>query len=344
MSLERVLGVEQFASPQWLGALWLVPVAMILLALAIARRRRALARFADRDVLRSIATPVSTIRLGVRAALLCSALACVALALARPLRDRSERTVQREGRDVVFIVDVSRSMLADDLAPNRLERVKLWIRDVVPTIEGDRVGLIAFAGTSVVKCPLTLDYAYFDLSLEELSTDSVSLGGTNIGDALRKATQQVFDSFEGRFRDVILLTDGEDQGSAPIEAARAAAERGIRLIAIGIGDDGAGTPIPNPDPRSASEYILDDRGSVVRSRLDRDTLEAMARATPGGVYVHVGTGNVELDSLYADLIKDADKSVVQEETIVEFDERFQTYLAIAVALLLAKCAFTGIDP
>jgi len=340
---ERLFMVREFAQPQWLSAAWLAPIVLLLVVLAIARRRRALGRFADRALLGQIAQMSGTGVLIVRGALVSAAIGLIAVALARPLLDKTERTIQREGRDVVFIVDVSRSMLADDLAPSRLERTKLWIRDVIPTLDGDRVGLIAFAGSSVVKCPLTLDYAFFDMALSELATDSVSRGGTMLGDALRRASEQVFDNFEGRFRDVLLFTDGEDQGSAPLEAARSAGEAGIRLLAFGLGDADQGTRIRDPDPRASSEYILDDSGRPVRSRLDRDTLEAMARSTPGGVYVHVGTGNVELDRLYQDLVKDAAKSVVQEDTIVEYDERFQTYLGLALGALLVFALIGGVE-
>lgn len=342
--MSELLRAEDWASPAWLDGLWLVGLLLVLSLWALLRRRKAMERFAEASLLARIGGVIGSTRLLARGLLVTLAAACLIVALARPLRDRSERTITREGRDVVFVVDVSRSMLADDLAPNRLERTKLWIRDVIPTLDGDRVGLVAFAGTSVVKCPLTLDYAFFDLALEELDVDSVSRGGTMIGDALRKANEEVFDSFEGRFRDVLLFTDGEDQGSAPLEAARAAAERGVRLIAFGLGDDAQGTRIPNPDPRTGSPFIVDDAGREVRSRLDRDTLEAMARSTPGGVYVHVGTGTVELDRLYDDLIKEASKSAVQEETIVEYDERFQTWLGMALALLFVAGLLGGVDP
>ncbi len=342
--MSELLRAEEWASPAWLDGLWLTPMLFVLVVLMVVRRKRALERFGEPSLLAQIGGAIRATHLLIRGLLVTLAAACLLVALARPLKDRSERTITREGRDVVFVVDVSRSMLADDLAPNRLERTKLWIRDVIPTIAGDRVGLVAFAGASVVKCPLTLDYAFFDLALEELDVDSVSRGGTMIGDALRKANEEVFDTFEGRYRDVLLFTDGEDQGSAPIEAARSAAERGIRLIAFGLGDDAQGTRIPNPDPRSGKAFIVDDTGREVRSRLDRDTLEAMARATPGGVYVHVGTGTVELDRLYDDLIKDASKSAVQEETIVEYDERFQTWLGTALVLLLIAGLLGGVDP
>lgn len=343
MTMERLLGVREFAEPTWLAAIWLAPLALLIVLIAIARRRRALARFADRDLLKEIASPVGSLRLVTRAVLVCASLGLIAIALSRPLWDTSERTIKREGRDVVFIVDVSRSMLADDLAPNRLERTKLWIRDVIPTLDGDRVGLVAFAGSAVVKSPLTLDYAYFDLALSELATDSVSHGGTMIGTALRKATGEIFDQFEGRYRDVLLFTDGEDQGSRPIEAARIAGERGVRIIAFGLGNDTQGTTIRDPNDRRGG-LIKDRSGNAVRSRLDRDTLEAMARSTPGGVYVHVGTGNVELDRLYADLVKDAAKSVVQEETVVEYDERFQVFLGLALSMLIASAFIGGLDP
>lgn len=327
------LDAVQFAQPAWLAALWALPGLVLLVLWGLWRRRRRLNALADRDLRRELGAAGMGPGLLLRAALAIAALGLFAVALARPQWDARERTVSREGRDVVFVIDVSRSMLAEDIVPNRLERTKLWLRDVAQTLDGDRVGLVAFAGTSVVKCPLTLDYAYFDLVVRELNPDSVGRGGTRIGDALRRATDTVFDHFEGRYRDVILITDGEDQDSAPIEAARAAAASGIRLIAVGLGNDGAGSRIPRED---GAGFVVDRAGREVRSRLDRDTLEAMARTTPGGVYLHVGTGTIELDRVYQDLVKSAAGNVVEQQTIVEYDEGFQLFLLAGIILLLLE--------
>ncbi|MCB9846309.1 MAG: VWA domain-containing protein [Phycisphaeraceae bacterium] len=317
----------RFASPERLVWLWAVAPAVLLLVWAVLARTRALARWAVRPRLRESAPRGGTWRRVFKGVLVIAAVASVAVALARPQWNARERTIARSGRDVVFVVDVSRSMLAQDLAPNRLERTKLWIKDVIGTLDGDRVGLVAFAGMAVTKCPLTLDYTFFEMALEELAPDSVSRGGTYIGDAIRRAMSEAFDEFEGRYRDIILITDGEDQGSEPLQAAAAAAQRGIRIIAIGIGDDAQGSRIPG----ETGGFVRDD-GQDVRSRLDRSALEPIARATPGGVYLHVGTQNLDLERMYRDLIASAEGTTLDAERVTEYEEKFQIFLAIALAL------------
>lgn len=325
----------RLAEPAWTLALAAVPVAGLVLVVSAWLRRRALGRFVSRDVLREIARPAGLVRLGLAGVCALGALSSLGVALMRPQWDPSERTVTRSGRDVVFLIDVSRSMLAEDLVPNRLERVKFWVRDLVSTLQGDRVGLVAFAGSAVVKSPLTLDYRFFDLALEELSTQSVTRGGTLIGDAIRKSLNEVFDQTEGRYRDIILITDGEDHESEPILAAQEAKRRGVRLIVLGVGDDGAGSTIPVADQRGRVQP-LKFQGEVVRSRLDRASLERLARASDNGVYLHVGTKNIDLERVYQDLIASAPGSAIEEETVVEYQDKFQLFVAIALVLLVLE--------
>lgn len=230
----------QFAEINWLHAIWGVPLLIGLVLWAMMRSRQQMQRFVAAALAPRVTIGFSPRRRMLKGLLMATAFALVALGLARPQWNPQPEEITRVGRDVCFVLDVSRSMLAEDLAPNRLERAKLWIEDVTKVLEGDRVGLVVFAGSPVVKCPLTHDYGFFRLALEETDTQSVSRGGTLIGDALRLTLREVFglseadDQREARHRDIILITDGEDHESLPVDAAAVAGAAGVRLIAIGI--------------------------------------------------------------------------------------------------------------
>lgn len=322
----------RFGAEHWLWLLWAVPVAATLAVYAISRRRAAARRFVDAGLLPRVSRGRSLPRLFVKALLLVLAIGAVSVSLARPQwGEKPEENVAR-GRDVCFIIDVSKSMLAEDLAPTRLERAKLWVRDTLRVVKGDRIALVAFAGEAVVKCPLTIDYGFFRTALTDLSPSSVVRGGTNIGDAIRVACKEVFEEKDPNFKDIILITDGEDHESFPIQAAETAGEQGVRIIAIGIGDEGAGRPIPitGPDGRRTNVTY---NGEVVLSKLDADTLEKMARASQNGKYFNVATGNIELDTVYSKLIQEAQQRETRESESLRFEDRFQIFIAIALALL-----------
>ena len=211
--------------------LWIIPLLFGLYFYSSIRRRQALEQFVDAGILSKISVSISSTKRWWKAVVIMLAVAFLVMGLIRPGWNPKSKTVERKGRDVVFILDVSKSMLAQDLAPNRLERAKLAIKDCVERLEGDRVGLVAFAGSAAVKCPLTLDYGFFRMMLEGISTNSIARGGTMIGDALRKTMDEVYDDQEKQFKDMILITDGEDHDSFPLDAANQAGERGIRIIA-----------------------------------------------------------------------------------------------------------------
>jgi Ca-activated chloride channel family protein len=325
---------------EWLHALWLLPVAAAVYAYAFHRKDAALRALIREARLRPVmAASASRGRQIVKATLVLAALGLLVVALARPRWNPQPEQLRRMGRDVVFLVDVSRSMLAEDLAPNRLERAKIAIRDALNVLRGDRVALVAFAGSSVVKCPLTLDYGFFRMALEDLSTESVSRGGTLIGDAIRKAIEEVFDDRERQFKDIVLITDGEDHDSFPVRAAEKAGEGGVRLIAIGLGDENEGKRIPVTDA-SGRRTFLTHEGKEVWSRLDAETLRRAALASRGGKYVNVATGNIELDRIYATLIREAERREVESKSVVRYDEKYQLFLFAALAALLLE-AFIG---
>lgn len=323
----------RFESYEWLSALWALPLLGAIVVMALVRGRALLQRFVELDLLPAMAASRSGARRGIKWFLALLGLGFVMVALARPQWNPQPQEIQKRGRDVVFLVDVSRSMLAEDLAPNRLERAKLWIRDTLKIMRGDRVAIVAFAGTAVVKCPLTFDYGFARMALDDLSPASVSRGGTLIGDAIRLTLSEVFDTDEASYKDIILITDGEDQESFPVEAAKAAGEAGVRIISVGIGDETEGKPIPITDSRGRQTF-LSYNGEQVLSRLDGQTLREMATASNGGSYLPVGTGTIELDRMYERLVRQAEQRDLETAEAVRFEEKFQIFLAVAIGLLL----------
>jgi Ca-activated chloride channel homolog len=265
--------------------------------------------------------------------ILTTAMLLAVLAIARPSWEMSEIIVSKEGRDVVFVIDVSQSMLAEDLYPNRLERAKLAVLDALSAIENDRVALVAFAGTSVVKCPLTLDYSFFKQAVAQLAPDAVSRGGSMIGDALRKTIREVLKENSAGYQDIILITDGEDQESYPIQAAELLGENQIRLIAIGLGDENTGKRIPITDDQGATTYLTYN-GQEIWTRLDAETLRKMVLKTDGGQYLNVSTGAFDMGEIYSALIKSQETTFIEDDTAYEFKEQFQLFLAPAIILFI----------
>ncbi len=315
--------------------LWALPLLFLIYIYAGHARRKAMDRFAASGMQERLLASVSPVRRRWKQFAVVVALAFLIVALARPSWNPVAREVTRRGRDVVFVLDVSRSMLADDLQPNRLERAKIAIGDCIDVLEGDRVALVVFAGTAIVRCPLTVDYGFFRMMLSDVECRSVGKGGTKIGDALRLVMNDVFDGQEKQFKDVVLITDGEDQDSFAKEAAEALGKASIRLIAIGLGDEAKGTPIMVTNDDGTKDFIKHN-GEIVRSRLDGATLREMVSKTPGGRYLPVVTGNFDLGAIYRSLIASAEKRLIESETIERYEEKFQIFLFVAVLLLAAE--------
>lgn len=316
---------------EMLYLLWLLPGLLALFLYSASRRKQLLQRFMHPDLQHRLVS-INPVRRRWKAALLLAGFTLLVTGLARPAWNLQKTTVTRTGRDVVFVLDVSRSMLAEDLAPNRLKRAKLAIADVIATLRGDRVGLLVFAGTAVVKCPLTLDYGFFRMMLDSVSTDSISRGGTMIGDALRVVLDQMLDAQEKKYKDIVLITDGEDHESFPIEAAKEAGAKGVRLFIVGLGDENEGQRVPVVDAAGRRTF-LKYQGQEVWSRLDAATLREMALAAPGSRYLNVATGTIDLGEVYMQLIGAAEKKEQEEETIEKYEEKFQVFIGLAFLLL-----------
>ncbi len=315
--------------------LWLAPVLGFSMWMTARWRRRALEQLASTRLLREIVIGVQPSRRRWQNCLFMLGFIFLSLALTRPAWSPKPQTVERWGRDVVFMLDISQSMLAEDMPPNRLARAKLAIEDVLDVLAGDRVALVSFAGTSVVKCPLTLDYGFFAMALNGLVPGQVSRGGTMIGDAIRKALNEVFDESGGRFRDIILITDGEDHDSFPVEAAKEAGNRKIRIIAIGLGDEDEGKRIPVTDERG-NKTFLTYQGREVWSKLDADTLRKIVNVSYGGNYFGVATGTIDLDIIYRKLIAEAEQRKVGTLVVKQYEEKFQIFILLAFVFLLAE--------
>ena len=325
----------RFLSVEFFFLLWGIPLLVFLFVYDLRRRRRSLEQFADPVIVRRLNDSVDSGRRRWKILLLILTYVLIVFALARPAWNPKPQTVVRKGRDVLFLLDVSRSMLAEDLAPNRLERAKLSIMDALEKLQGDRVALIAFAGSSAVRCPLTLDYNFFAAMLEGITVDSIDRGGTLIGDALRRGLEDVYGDREQRFKDIVLITDGEDHDSFPLDAAADAGNRGIRIIAIGLGDENTGRRIPITDESGRRGFVTHE-GREVWTKLDADMLRDMAAATPGGRYINVATGAMDFGDIYLSLIADAEKRALESETIIRYEEKFTLFLVLAYILLLIE--------
>jgi Ca-activated chloride channel family protein len=324
---------------EMLNLLWVVPIIWALFFFGWKKRSMALRMFIDEGLLGRMQISSSNSRRYLKAALILVSAMFIVFSLTRPAWNEKPETIERKGRDLVFLLDVSRSMLAEDLVPNRLEKAKLAIADCIDRLQGDRVALVAFAGTAAVKCPLTLDYGFFRLMLDDISTDSISRGGTMIGDAVRKVMTDVFDDQARQYRDIILITDGEDHDSFPVEAAQKAGEKGIRIIAIGLGDENEGKRIPVADEQGQKTFLKYE-GQEIWSRLDADTLRKMVNATPGGRYFNVATSAIDLGDVYIQLIASAEKKELASETIRRYQEKYQIFLAVGLILLCIEMVIT----
>ncbi|MFH0794786.1 MAG: VWA domain-containing protein, partial [bacterium] len=263
-------------------------------------------------------------------ALMLVTLALMVFALSRPQYGAVERPVQRKGVDFFIAIDVSKSMLAQDMTPNRLERAKEQFKSLLGRLEGDRVGIITFAGTAYVQCPLTLDYGIARTILETVDEKSVEVEGTALGEAIRVATD-AFRRAGSESKVLLLLTDGEDQGSDPVEAAKAAAKDGVRIYSIGIGST-QGVPIPLP----GGGYKEDAQQHKVSTKLDLVTLQKIAQATNGKTVKANPSGDLELDAIYNE-VSQLQKSMLESRTYTIYEDRFQYVLLPALALLLLEC-------
>ena len=322
----------RFGASQWLWALLVVPLLVGVFWYAARSRARALARFGETALMEKLTASVSRTARRVKTALVVGAVALAMVALARPQFGTRVETVRSVGQDIVVAVDLSQSMLAEDVAPNRLERARLAILRLMSQLDGDRIGLVAFAGDAFVQSPLTVDYSAAALFLGAMEPDIMPVQGTDLGAALGVSLDALEDAREARV--LIVVTDGEDhEDNFSAELDRAVAS-GVRIYTVGIGS-AEGVPIPLFDDQGRQQgFLKDDDGAVVTTRLDEETLRAVASAT-GGEYVRVGAGGSAFEDL-VDEIAGADGEALDAQRITQFQEQYQIFLGLALLLLLAE--------
>ena len=315
--------------PWALVALLLVPALALFLIRAARNRQKALSDLIAANLLPTVVPDVDPRRRRVRTWLVLAAVLCLALALGGPQWGFRWQEVRREGIDLIIAIDTSRSMLATDLKPNRLERAKLAVRDLVSHLHGDRVGLVAFAGTAFLQCPLTLDYGAFGESLSAVEVGLIPKGGTALGAAL-DASIGAFEGSEGKHQAIILITDGEDHEGKVEDAAKKAAERGIRVFTVGIG-----TPDGELIPLETGGYVKDRAGQVVKSRLGESTLQQIATTT-NGYYMAATGGAIDLVALHRTHIDTLQKKELTSTLERRFENRYQLPLGLAILLLVIE--------
>jgi len=323
----------QFAHPTWLAVGLMI---CVILAYGFShfqkRSSAALHRFASGHLLERLTESVSPARRMTKRILIILAIASIFLALARPQVGFRWEEVKRKGIDILMAVDTSKSMLANDVKPNRLERSKMGIMDFVSRLEGDRVGLIPFAGTAFLMCPLTLDYDAFKQSLMALDTGIIPKGGTDLASAIREA--EFAFSNDANHRILVLISDGEDLEGEALTAAQEAAAKGMTIYTVGVGTP-AGELIPVNKLGKGVSFVKDDKGQVVKSRLDDKMLRQIAKAT-GGLYEPLGRQAEGLEAIYKQKLSLVPKQELAERMRKVPIDRFEWPLLFALVLLVIE--------
>ena len=321
----------RFGDPLAFWLLLLFPVGVTFYIWAFRKKRRALSAFGNPALMEKLTSATSRVRQGIKAALMVVGFCLLTLALVQPQFGTRLELVHRRGVDIVIALDTSLSMLAEDIKPNRLTRARYEIQDLIDRLEGDRVGLVAFAGQSFVLCPLTLDYGAAKLFLDTVDTDLVSVQGTALAEAIRVGTKG-FDSQERKYKVLILITDGEDHADDPIQAAEEAAEAGVRIFAVGVGTP-EGELIPIREDRRV-DFLKDRSGRIVKTRLDEGSLQQIARVTDGA-YVRSQAGGVGLEEVYS-RISQMEQKDLGSRKYTQYKHRFQWPLALALACFITE--------
>lgn len=318
-----------FGSPLWLWALLALPLLALCFAHAEQRGAERLQQFVAARLLPQLAGTVNRGRRIFRFALLLLVLALVIVSLARPRWGYAFDEVRRKGLDLILAVDVSRSMLSNDVPPSRLERVKLATQDLLNELQGDRVGLIAFAGRAFLQAPLTIDYDAAVDSINDLDTKSIPEGGTNISDAINLASKTYGKAATGN-RALIIFTDGEELNGDAVTAAKAAATAGVKIFTVGVGTPG-GSLIPIPGENGGTAFVKDEEGKVVKSKLDDARLREIAQAADG-FYLHLDNGPQTMRKLFTDGLSKMKVADINARLSRRPIERYEWPLAAAILL------------
>jgi Ca-activated chloride channel family protein len=323
-----------FGATYWFWALLIVPLLVVLWVRAEQRAALRLREFVSERLLPSLARTVDRRRRSIRFALVLLGLALALTALAQPRWGYTYEDAKRKGLDLILAVDTSRSMLSNDVLPNRLQRVKLATQDLINELQGDRVGLVAFAGRAFLQAPLTIDYDAAVEAINDLDTSTIPEGGTNISDAIALAVSTFGKSAIGN-RAVIILTDGEELSGDALKTAKAAADAGVRIFTVGVGTpEGSLIPIGNGQG-GGNAFVKDSKGQVVKSKLDEKRLREIAENT-GGFYLHLEDGPRTMKQLFSDGLANMQAGDIDARLSRRPIERYQWPLGAAMFFLAAS--------
>lgn len=312
----------------WFWSLLVIPF-IVLIFLSVQIWRNSVQRkFADRHLLLKLAPNQSLFKGVLKLLVLCGGFACLSIALVNPKIGTKMETVRSEGVDIVFAIDVSKSMLAEDIAPNRLEKSKQLVTQIVNNLASDRIGIIAYAGKAFPQLPITTDYASAKMFLQNMNTDMLSSQGTAIHEAIELA-KTYYNDEEQTNRILIIISDGEDHENEAIDAAEEASEEGIRIFTIGVGDVKGG-PIPIKRNGVVLNYKKDKDGETVITKLNEKVLQEIAEQT-NGVYIN-GSNTTEVVNTIKDILEKTDKTEFESKQIADFKDQFQWFLGLGLFL------------
>jgi Ca-activated chloride channel family protein len=314
----------------WFWGLLIIPVIGLMFIVLQIWKRQAQKNFADKLLLDRLSPNRSFFKSVLKVAVLSLAFACLAIALVNPKIGTKLETVKREGVDIVFAVDVSKSMLAEDIAPNRLEKSKQLVTQIINNLASDRIGIIAYAGRAFPQLPITTDYASAKMFLQSMNTEMLSSQGTAIDEAIQLA-RTYYDDEDQTNRVLMIISDGEDHNNIAVEVAEAASEEGIKIFTIGVGNT-KGAPIPIKRNGIVLNYKKDNSGETVITKLNEDTLIEIAEEG-NGEYIN-GSNTNEVVETIREILNRMDKKEFEAKQFSEYKDQFQVFLGLAVFFLL----------
>lgn len=313
--------------------MWLALAVFIFYLIADKKRKRMMSNFASGILQKDIAGSFNLSRRKLKNSLVTLSVFLLVVALMRPQLGFKWQEVKRQGIEILIALDTSKSMLAEDVLPNRLDRAKLAIKDLVKKLRGDKVGLIVFSGTAFLQCPLTVDYNGFLLALDDVDVNSIPVGGTSLASAIYKAIES-YDREENDQKILIVITDGEDLEGGVERAIERAKYKGVKISCVGIGSP-EGELIPLTEEEKGKGFLKDSKGNVVKTRLQEDVLQRIALET-GGMYVRATGAEFGLDLIYEEKLSKLEKQEFKSKMEKRYNERFQYPLGLAILLLLLE--------
>ena len=314
----------------WFWVLLAIPVIVVLFTILQIWKQRTQNKFADKKLLERLSPNRSLFKTILKITVLCLAFACLAIALVNPKIGTKLETVKREGVDIVFAVDVSKSMLAEDIAPNRLDKSKQLVAQIINNLASDRVGIIAYAGKAFPQLPITTDYAAAKMFLQGMNTEMLSSQGTAIDEAIQLA-RTYYDDDDQTNRVLIIISDGEDHNNIATDVAEAASDEGIKIFTIGVGTSNGG-PIPIKRNGIVLNYKKDNNDEVVVTKLNEETLIEIAEEA-NGQYIN-GRSTDEVVETIREILNKLDKKEFEAKQFAEYKDQFQWFLGLAIFFLL----------